>query len=167
VGPATKPDASPPRKPFRTKATAEKSDVMRWVAMGGAVMCVIALIGGIVVFFINRPAEARTEVPVAASISATELWTEYDRDGAAANRKYGNKFLVIKGKVARLPPNSRTPSLTLETPSTGRWTIECNFLKKEELAGLAAGQEITVRGECEPRSKGNLVLMTCALVPSS
>src|SRR5262249_18318397 len=165
--PAQRAPSPPPRpspsRPLRPKRSTSAGDLAKYFMWGVALLFVVAVITGIVLFIKSRIGPGRDDVPVVASVTADEIWTEYDKDYKAANQKYGNNFMVIKGKI-RAIPKEKVPAINLETP--GSWTIQCIFPVMGDIAGLQPGQEVTIRGECEPRSpKAPLRLYTCKIVP--
>jgi tetratricopeptide (TPR) repeat protein len=163
---AVKP-TQPLARPARRKPEVDWEQRRKWLMYAGAALVVIAVIGGTWAFLANRSAEGRQEVPVSATVAAKELWEEYFKDSAAANRKYGNQFVRVSGKINMIPLNAKTPIVVLETPTKARWTIEFVFPKRDDLKGLSNGQEVTIQGECEQRANPqiNLQVTQCKTVP--
>jgi hypothetical protein len=174
------PTPVPPRKaptpwrkpplPIRKKPARDHGEWPRWPLYVGVAAIVVVFIGGAWAFLANRSAQGRQEIPIAASLSAKDLWSEYDKDPAGANRKYGNSFVRVKGKISRIPTASRVPTLVLETPNATKWTIEFVFGKRDDLQGLSRGQEVVIQGECESRAArpdANLQINSCKIVPGS
>ncbi|MEL6675539.1 MAG: hypothetical protein AAFR61_25250 [Bacteroidota bacterium] len=83
-----------------------------------------------------------------AQVSATDLFAEFSTDEAAANTKYVDKVVSVTGKIATAP--SAQDSIVVLNLETGDLMggINCAFegAAKDDLAGRAVGEEITVKG---------------------
>jgi hypothetical protein len=144
----------------------EPAERPKWLVPAAGVLAVLILAGGVWAFISNRSGKGRQELPVAATLTATDLATEFSKDAPGANKKYGNNLLVVTGKIGAIP-RGKLPLLTFETPAQAKWTLECLFNVPDDLKDLSAGQEVTVLGECEAmpqRGKLKIQLTSCKVV---
>ena len=97
--------------------------------------------------------------PADFSISAIQLFTEYNDNLVAADGKYKDKILSVTGTVDSIgkDPFDESPYLTLETGIPVA-RVRCAFYKKDNsrIAQLKKGDEVTVRGTCEGRDILNI-----------
>jgi hypothetical protein len=103
-------------------------------------------------------------------VIATELYTQYVKDSAAANKQYTDKILEVNGEVVESTVNQdKQPVIKLKTTEDGAF-INCTF---EEVAATAnPGTKITVKGissgysggDADLGLPGDVVLVRCYLV---
>jgi hypothetical protein len=140
-----------------TRSAGNRLPLLRWAAAAAAILVVLALVGGGVYafFFANRE----------ASLTAEEVWREFEADTGAANAKYKGKFVQVTGKVLVHTDRGRGRYF-FEAPSKGaKWAVE--FMPPaSQVNDVKANQEITVRGRLSrPRGTDvNVVLSNCTLV---
>ena len=100
-------------------------------------------------------------VPV-AKLSTEILWTEYQADKRAADRKYWGNALDVSGRISTVaqPPAAKVIFLPKPESTAG---IEARLLDERAAAILSdasAGQRITLRCFCEGLAT-NVVLKSC------
>lgn len=107
--------------------------------------------------------------PAAISISAVQLYKEYDSNGVAADKKYKDKLLAVTGAVDSIDKDILdTPYVTLRTQSFGSGLysaeVQCMFEENHDaLANLSKGQTVTIVGKCNGNSLINVILENCQL----
>jgi hypothetical protein len=101
--------------------------------------------------------------PVTHTLTAADLWEEFQKDNQAANAKFGGQYVQLSGKVRSVITDPRS-ALILETSSEPNG-VECVFASKDEISSTKPGSQITIQGECHGRTKSdeNLLLMICHL----
>jgi len=96
-----------------------------------------------------------------AKLSTDILWSEYQTDKKAADRKYRGKAIEVSGKVSSVVPESpaRLMFLPLKESTAG---VEARLLDDQAKAGLAtaAAEHVTLRCFCEGLAT-NVVLKSC------
>src|SRR6266566_639094 len=89
-------------------------------------------------------------VPV-AKLSAEILWTEYQADRRAADRKYWGKAIDVSGRLSSFAPAPGARVIFLPKPDSTAG-IEARLLDERAaaiLTDVTAGQRITLRCFCE------------------
>ena len=98
-----------------------------------------------------------------AKLSTDLLWTEYQADRRAADKKYWGKAVEVTGKVtsAVKEPSPRVMFVVdIDKPTVG---VQANLLDDRATATLAAataGQRVTLRCFCEGLAT-NVILKSC------
>jgi putative nucleic acid binding protein len=96
-----------------------------------------------------------------AKLTVELLWTEYQADRRAADRKYWGQAIEVSGKISSVEPNP--PRIMFVQPTKPQTGIQANLLEERArgvLADAAVGQRITLRCFCEGLQT-NVVLKSC------
>lgn len=96
----------------------------------------------------------------AAKISSDILWTEYQGDKSAADKRYWGKAVEITGRVTSV---SQTPPRIIFQPQFAPAGIEARPLEDRSAATLAAatvGERMTLRCFCAG-IETNVILKSC------
>lgn len=113
----------------------------------GTVVLLICMAGwGI--YRITKPHQDVSGEEAAATLSAINLYTEFEQGENQANKKWVGKVIAVTGNIASLSETESNLSITLEaTPKGG---INCSISKKEmkTLIKWKKGDTITIRGKC-------------------
>jgi hypothetical protein len=111
----------------------------------------IAMVAIIVFFVFNKPHRDVAQTAPAFSLSATELFNNYDANEAASNKKYLDKVLQVEGKVLEIILENPAKPEAVFTTENAAGTVTCGF-KPEELEKVKAikiHSTITIKGECK------------------
>ena len=82
-------------------------------------------------------------------VTAVDLYSEFDTNETAANTKYQNKIVEVKGMVESITLDEESkPSISLRTEGFGvvKCTLESN--EDDSLDKVELNSTLTVRGEC-------------------
>jgi len=98
-----------------------------------------------------------TDLPVAAEnvFTADQFWATCTKDNGAGN-KFKDNFVQVSGKIKKVLADKG--HVYLECPSTTN-SIVCSFGSKEDVAGLKAGEDVTIQGEGGGGGKANTDVM--------
>lgn len=83
------------------------------------------------------------------SVTAVDLYSEFDTDESAANVKYQNQIVEVKGVVESITLDEESkPSISLRTEGFG--VVKCTLESNEDnsLDMVKLNSTLTVRGEC-------------------
>jgi hypothetical protein len=98
-------------------------------------------------------------------VNATDIAGEFTSDPEASERKYFDKVVQLRGRVANVTDQGYTVNLL--GGSTIRF-VTCHFASHAETGTIRAGDTITIRGNCGMclESGGNyfLTVFNCILV---
>ena len=82
-------------------------------------------------------------------ISAIDLYAQFDQNEAAANNKFLNKVLEVKGMIKSIDQNEQSkPVIMLETEGFGFINATLSDAKELDTLVLQNGNEVTLKGEC-------------------
>jgi len=98
-------------------------------------------------------------------LSAETLLADYNKDETAANTKYLDKVIAVKGKVAEVKLDSATGQATVILDSGDPMAaISCSFYNDNSSAvkKLGPGIEVVIKGKCTGKLM-DVVLNKCTL----
>ena len=105
----------------------------------------------------KKPADVRIE-KANFDLTATDLVDLFNKDEAAANAKFNDKVISVKGKIASIAIDSTTASIILEGGNPNA-TVTCSFYDEEikVVKALVKDTEITIKGKCTGIMKNELL----------
>jgi hypothetical protein len=113
----------------------------------------------------------KLETEEAIQISSTQIYKDYDDNEVAADNKYKDKVVEVKGKIIDISKDfSDDIVIKLNGLINNEYEIvgvRCTFSKSHnsEAASLSKGQIITIRGKCDGKLMGPDI-SGCSLVKS-
>ena len=122
-------------------------------------LIIVSIIAGTCGMYLynKKPADVRVE-KANFDLTAPDLVSSFNTDEAAANVKYNDKVLSVKGKIASITIDSTSASVILDggNPSS---TITCSFYDEEikSVTELVKGSEITIKGKFTGIMKNELL----------
>ena len=109
-------------------------------------------VGGIAfgAYMYNKPHKNIARTQPDYSLTATEIYREFDEKEPLANERYLNKVIAVKGELSKIEINEKGDAvLVLETGSAlggVRCTMETG--QAQQIATLQEGGEVQVKGIC-------------------
>lgn len=112
------------------------------------------------------PAEDRriTIVQPLAKLSAADLWNDYQKDNAAANRRYFGEAVDVSGKVTGIDQSARGGAVVMfgQTEALGIRAILLGDQEAEILKAAKVNERLTLRCFVEGRIlEGHVGLRSC------
>ena len=107
-----------------------------------------ALLLAVGLYVYNKPHSSAAHATPDYSLSATDLYQQFQQDEAVANQKYLDKIIEVKGTVAEVQHsgNSATIELREESAMGG---INCSFTNLEHIIQIPSkGSLLTIKGKC-------------------
>ena len=128
-----------------------------------AAYCCLALLAACVD---RLPAEDRriTIVQPVAKLSAADLWSDYQKDQAAANRKYFGQAVEISGKVTGIDQSGTGSAVVMfaQTETLGIRAILLGDHQADILKAIKVNERVTLRCFVEGKSlEGHIGLRSC------
>jgi len=121
------------------------------------VILAVILIGGYVAYRIyNKPHRDVTK-ETAVEITADNIYKEYVANEAAANTKYLNKAIEVKGEISDVQTNQDSSLVVYLKTSDPFYGVNCTF--KENPGPLQKGQQIKFKGICTGYITGGDVVL--------
>lgn len=121
-----------------------------------------ALIGaGVGIYMWNKPHEQIEDVK-GVEVSVVDLTTAFSENEAAANEKYLNQAITVKGTVAETQKNQDGGLVIILADDDPMATVQCTMRDKDVVANI--GDAVTVKGKCTGSSLFGVLLSGCVLV---
>lgn len=112
----------------------------------------------------KKPADVRT-LTADYTLTANALLDDFNKDEAAANVKYLDKVIAVKGKVTeiKLDPASGQATVTLDSGDPMA-AVTCSFYNEEaaSLKTIAQGASVVIKGKCTGKLL-DVVLNKCSV----
>ena len=119
----------------------------------------------------STPKEEQTgEVQLAETVkvSMQEFIAEFDKNQLSAEEKYEGKIVELSAYIDNISEDILgSPFLKLKPTSQEYYFetgIQCFFEDKSELISLENGQKVTIRGEFDAQSLGNILIKECEVI---
>ncbi len=111
----------------------------------------------------KKPADIRKEVP-AYEVSASGLLAEFNSDEPAANKKYIDRVIAVKGKVTDIKTDGTGQATVFLDSGDLMSAVTCSFYQEEASAVkiLHNGDEVTIKGKCTGKLM-DVVLNKCSI----
>jgi len=111
------------------------------------ILLVLGVIGGGVGFYLyNKPVDKMKSMSVDATLTAEQLFTEFEEDEMKANEKYLDKVLVVKGEVTKTSKDEEKATILLDTGDMLA-NIMCQ-MEDTEVDLPAEGDMVSIKGLC-------------------
>ncbi len=139
----------------------------RVLLIGAAVVVAVVAIGrGPLFDFDFEPDDFRGQRPVVTE--AGEFFDAYRRNAGDADKRFGNRGLVVTGKFLRINEDDRgAPDLRLETPDPANpLGVDVVADSHDEARALQPGQQVTVACENIGRTGDERWLRDCTIEPT-
>ena len=95
----------------------------------------------------QKPRADTSGVTPAFSLTAAQLFTEYNRNETAADKKYNNKVVEVTGVVKEMQATAHATNILLSATDDGMGGVNCSF-GTDPKPHPTAGERITVKGRC-------------------
>ena len=114
-----------------------------------AVLLIIAVIilSGVLIGYreYNKPARSVAN-EVAITITASQLFNEFEANEAVANKKYLNKAVLVTGSVSEISFNQSGKTVIILESDNPMFGVSCTMEEKPQ--NLAIGIKVSVKGIC-------------------
>jgi hypothetical protein len=115
------------------------------------IIIALVIVGGAAVayYMYQKPVESLRDAEVAASLPGTELFSEFEQDLAASNKKYVGKVLKVNGQVIDKLTNADSSQTLVLASSDPIFGVKCRLDPKDNPATIPGkGATVTVKGLC-------------------
>jgi hypothetical protein len=113
--------------------------------------CVLLLSSGIAwaLYWYKKPHRNVAGLKPEFKIEARELYGEYKKNGAIADRKFAGKVVEVKGTIAGEQLTDSTADIQLSTDDAEA-SVSCNFLVRgsAKFNFPSRGAPVTIKGRC-------------------
>jgi thioredoxin-related protein len=112
------------------------------------IMLVLLCLAGLGIYKVMKPHHNAEYENTEATLSAKDLFSEFQSDEIQAGKKWTGKVIEITGKISSVSENDKYVSILLGVTAEGG--INCSVLKKDLKRGdsFKVGENITIKGKC-------------------
>ena len=120
---------------------------MRWLLVSGGILLLIGIIAYF--YYATRTHEDTAELKVDYSVEAIPFIKEFEKDHKAANKKYAEKIIAVKGIVTATEPADTTMNIKMADTTTGSYLIFA-FQNQHmaEAKKVNVGDNVIIKGSC-------------------
>ena len=121
--------------------------VLRWSFLTIGVLLLIGI--GAFIYFQTLTYGDTANVSADFSVEAIPFMKEFDKDTKAANNKYAEKIIAVKGFITATLPADTTMNIEMKDTTTGSYIIFAFQMQHlDEAKDLKAGDVVTIKGSC-------------------
>lgn len=135
------------------------------------VLAIIGVVAAALVwkFYVNKPHDDIEKTAPAYSITAKEIWRQYNSDLKIADSLYTGKVIELSGQLDRADKQDSLvyAVFVMEVDSMfGDKSVRCEMLQKynEETLSIGKGTEIKIKGFCTGYDQTDIKLSKCSIV---
>ena len=99
------------------------------------------------IYFFNKKVPGLKHATPAYSITADELYNDFQEDESAAMSKYKDKVLSVTGEVLSIKSSEEGSNVMLHAENAMANGINCSF--KGPVPQISEGDEVTIKGRCQ------------------
>jgi tRNA_anti-like len=120
--------------------------MLKIIIFGSAI--VLLCLAGLGIYKITRPHQSVAGVEALATITAENLYMEFEHAEDKATAKWVGKVIEITGTISAVSEAENFISITLST--SGQGGVNCSFSRKElgSTEKFKKGNPITIKGKC-------------------
>ena len=110
-------------------------------------LIIVVILAWIAYSMYHKPHADFSNIKPAHTITAQQLYQDYDENEEVANEKYLGKVIQVNGKVKSIKRSEDNANVYLDTGS-GLGDINCAFMEASEVEDLEEGDPVSIRGLC-------------------
>jgi len=121
--------------------------VLKWLLIGGGAL----LLTGIAIYFYyaTRTHDDTATLEVDYTVEAIPFIKEFEKSYQAANKKYAEKIIAVKGTVTATEAADTTMNVKMTDTTTGSYLIFAfQDQHMAEAKGLKEGDDVVIKGSC-------------------
>lgn len=114
-------------------------------------MVILLLLTGIAVYFYYATLTHKDTASLKAdyTVEAIPFINEFEKDITAANKKYAEKIIAVRGVVTSIIPADTTLNIEMKNPATGSYLIFALQQNNQDKARtLKVGDTVVIKGSC-------------------
>lgn len=126
------------------------------------VILILIAIGAVIGYRMWNKPHTKVEDVAGVEVSVNELTSAFETDEAAANEKYLNKAIVVKGTVSSSETNQDGKLVIYLVGDNSSSDVQCTM--RDENENAEDGNTVTVKGFCTGSSLFGVLLTDCVIV---
>ena len=121
--------------------------IVKWLLIGGGSFLLIGILAYF--YYATRTHEDTAALKVDYTVEAIPFIKEFEKDYKAANKKYAEKTIAVKGIVTATEPADTTMNIKMADTTTGSYLIFA-FQNQHmpQAKRLKEGDEVIIKGSC-------------------
>ena len=120
---------------------------LKWLLISGGTLLFIGIVGYF--YYATRTHEDMTGQKLDYTVEAVPFIKEFEKDYKAANKKYAEKIIAVRGTVTATEPADTTMNIKMTDTTTGSYLI---FAFQEqhmaEAKKIKPGEAVVIKGSC-------------------
>jgi hypothetical protein len=127
--------------------TGKKRGWVKKLIIGGLIVLLAG--AGIIWYLFTEKHDDTANVKTDYTVEAIAFIKEFEKDIAAANKKYAEKIIAVTGTVTQTEPADTTINIKMADTATGSYLIFA-FQQQhaQEAKTLKPGDKVTIKGSC-------------------
>ena len=121
--------------------------VLKWLLVAGGGLLLIGLI--VYFYFATMSHDDTASLKADYTVEAIPFIKEFEKDHKAANKKYAEKIIAVKGIVTTIEPADTSMNIKMTDMTTGSYLI---FAFQDQHMGeakkLKPGENVLIKGSC-------------------
>lgn len=115
-----------------------------------AVLVIVVALAGVYWYYATEKFSDTTDRESVYTVNALDLIQEFIANDSAANKKYTEKIITVKGRISELEaPDSSTVNVKFIDPATGSFAIFAfQDTHLAEGKNLKTGDSVSIKGSC-------------------
>jgi hypothetical protein len=121
--------------------------VIRWSLITAGIFLLIGVV--IYFYYATLTHEDTASLKADYTVKAIPFIKEFEKDHKAANKKYGEKIIAVKGFVTKILPADTTMNIEMKDTTTGSYLIFAfQDQHMAEAKKIQPGDNVTLKGSC-------------------
>jgi hypothetical protein len=121
--------------------------VLKWLLVGGAALFLTGI--AIYFYYATRTHDDTATLQIDYTVEAIPFIKEFENGYQAANKKYAEKIVAVKGTVTSTEPADTTMNVKMTDTTTGSYIIFAfQDLHMAEAKELKEGDDVVIKGSC-------------------
>jgi hypothetical protein len=126
----------------------------------GAGIVVAGLIACLALYFYQKPSEKVISEQAEFNVKAVDIFNEFDKNEAVANKKYLNKVVSVDGKIADISAVDSLGINIILRADNPLFGVSCQVPSGSRDARLKVGDQVQITGLCTGKLM-DVVLVKC------
>lgn len=121
--------------------------VLKWLLIGGGAFFLAGI--ALYFFYATRTHDDTATLTVDYTVEAIPFIKEFEKGYQAANKKYAEKIIAVKGEVTATEPADTTMNVKMTDTTTGSYLIFAfQDQHMAEAKNLKEGDHVVIKGSC-------------------
>ena len=114
------------------------------------IVLILSLLGaGGAYYIFNNQFSDTAETNAEFTVNATDLIHEFEKNDSLANKKYGEKIIIVNGLVSEIENADSTVNIKMADTTSGSYIIfSFQAQHMEDAKKIKMGQEVSIKGSC-------------------